>query len=195
MFACSEAGLREAQEDAFVTTSRCLAVADGMGGYDGGADAARVAVRAVAGELEEDDDLEAAFVWASRQVREQGGGGTTLVVARLSVDGLELHAAIAWVGDSRAYRIRGGEAECLTEDHVGSDGGLTRWLPDEPRVDTTDVRLRAGDLLVLLTDGISAVIEDQIADAADAEDPAEWLVVQALEAGSSDNCTAVVCRL
>ncbi len=191
VWAASEVGLRDEQQDAYAVHPWCLMVADGMGGHEGGATAARVAVEAVVGELEESDDVESAIGWASRCVQDEGGGGTTLVVALVRDGGV----TIGWVGDSRAYRVRDGEVECLTDDHVGSDGGLARWLPDEPAPDVVEVELRAGDCLVLCTDGVSSVAEDALNQLAEHDEPAEWLVEQALDAGSDDNCTAIVFRV
>ena len=190
MFGAAAIGPRDEQQDAYQTGDRWIVVADGMGGHSAGQLAAEVAVEALAGELDADDDVESAIAWACRQVVEEGGGGTTAVLAQ--INGGE--ATIFWVGDSRAYRVSGGDAELLTDDHVGPDGGLTRWIPDEPACERVDCILADGDALVLCTDGVSDVLDgEQIAAAAaDPDDPAAAIVEAALEAGASDNCTAVV---
>lgn len=193
-YVCSVLGPRDEQEDAYHTTQYSLILADGMGGHEGGATAAQAAVEAITEELEKvmtEETMEAAFSWAAKEIRTQGGGGTTLIVAHL----LEEHEAyLAWVGDSRAYRARGGEVTLLTDDHKGRDGGLTRWLPDEPTPDIYTIELLEGDRLLLCTDGISDVLDDDdIADALmEEDDPAGWLVEKALEEGTTDNCTALV---
>ena len=171
-----------------------------MGGHVGGAAASAAAVEAVVeelGDLRAEPDaatLEAAVDWAAQRVREASGGGTTLVIALLAEDGAS--ARVTWVGDSRAYLVPAGaaEAEQLTVDH--SDGhALTAWLPDRAEPDTITVALPAGARLVLCTDGVSDVLDEEALAQlvlAEDDDPAEALVAEALDAGASDNCTAVV---
>ena len=187
-------GPRDEQQDAYAIEPHCAVIADGMGGHDGGAEAAQAAVAAVLLELGEGGDrdaLESAFSWACREVRAASPGGTTLVVLDFA-SGL-----LAWVGDSRAYLVRDGEAKLLTDDHVAEDGGLTRWIPDEGVPDFVALDLQSGDRVVLCTDGVTGVLEeaDIAAAALEADDPAEWLVEQALSEGTWDNCTAVVCTV
>jgi len=188
--------MREDQEDVFGVTRFVAAVADGMGGHVGGREAAMAAVDAILTEAGTDRldraGLEAAFDFAASCVREGGGGGATLVVAAEQTGGVTL---VAWVGDSRAYRIERDSAQQITDDHVGPDGGLERWLPDVPDLDLVRVETPPGSHLVLCSDGISDVLDSAtiallaIVD----DDPAQLLVEEALAAGASDNCTAVVC--
>ncbi len=78
---------------------------------------------------------------------------------------------------------------------MDASGRLTRWLPDELRPEWAKVELDAGDCLVLCTDGVTDVLEEgELAVLLDMEDAAQWMVEEALEAGSSDNCTVVVYR-
>ncbi len=113
----------------------------------------------------------------SRQARELFGMGTTALVAWI-VDDL---CHIAHVGDSRAYLVREGRVEGLTEDH-----SVTGWLVrtgrishDEIRhhrfryaltrsvgtrakvdVDGRSLRLEKKDFLLLCTDGLTDALED-----------------------------------
>lgn len=191
--AASDPGWREAQEDAHHADPRgLLVVADGIGGDVGGGEAARAAVEAIVTELSDapaPDAIADAFEWAARQIRERSAGGTTLIVVQVSGD----QATIAWVGDSRVYLVRGSEdAALLTEDHL-VQGGLERWLPDAPCPDQLEVALSAGDVLVVCTDGVSDVLDEaEIARTVrEAIAPAGALVEAALDAGTSDNCTAL----
>jgi serine/threonine protein phosphatase PrpC len=97
--------------------------------------------------------------------------GCTLTALRISHD----QATIVHIGDSRAYRVRSGVAELLTRDHnlrsellaagivpgstssFGPLRALTSYLGkshDDLEVDVRSVSLRAGDRLVLCTDGV-----------------------------------------
>jgi len=104
------------------------AVADGIGGYQAGEVASRLALQAVAEELEKavsqgrslDGALAEAMTVANQRVVRQGlddpscqGMGTTVTAAL--VDGSV--ARIGHVGDSRAYLLRGGRLTQLTRDH------------------------------------------------------------------------------
>lgn len=189
----SDVGLRDAQEDAAFASTDLLVVADGMGGHEGGAAASERAVAAIVEELSDGGstaDLTSAFDWACRCIEDGGAGGTTLVVAVCS----GADAVIAWAGDSRAYLVRAGEAQLLTDDHLGPDGGLSRWLPDEGTPQIVEVGLREGDALVLCTDGVSGVLSEEeiAATVLSADEPAEEVVEAALEAGADDNCSAAV---
>ena len=108
------------------------------------------------------------------------GMGTTMTVAL--VDGDAGTVAIGHVGDSRAYRVRGGELEQLTEDHslvneLLKSGRLspeealshpqrsviTRAIGTEPDVDvdTFTVDAQSGDLFLLCSDGLTDMITDE----------------------------------
>ena len=114
---------RRHNEDAYVCEPPLFAVADGMGGAQAGELASGLAAAALrdddnrsGGEQRVDDLIQA----ANRRVYERQtqdsaatGMGTTMTVA-LVEDG---RVAIGHVGDSRAYLIRGGKVEQLTEDH------------------------------------------------------------------------------
>ena len=107
------------------------------------------------------------------------GMGTTATVAL--VDEQAGTIALAQVGDSRAYRYRDGALEQLTTDHslVGElvrlgrltedeaavhphRSVITRALGTEPDVDvdTSTVDVAAGDLILLCSDGLSAMVRD-----------------------------------
>ncbi len=140
----SDIGRRRAvNQDSAYTSSRLLAVADGMGGHAHGEVASAVAINAVveadAGldgvDLQSVDLLEtlrAAVDAAARRLTAAAdsdpglrGTGTTLVA--LLVDGHRV--GVAHVGDSRAYLLRDGELHQLTHDHT-----LVQSLVDEGRI-------------------------------------------------------------
>lgn len=187
------------------------AIADGMGGLAGGAEASRTALRALAGAVLDGGSA------ASVEARLRAGGeaaaarvldearavpalrdmGTTLTA--LCCDGDRLH--VVHVGDTRAYRLRGEHCEQLTEDHAvrEPDNLLTRCIgagqPSLP-LDASSRDLRAGDRLLLVSDGVWSVVAPdefvRLAAKARPQAAAEALVAAALRGGGPDNATAVV---
>ena len=146
------------------------------------------------------------------------GMGTTLVSCLIR-DG-RLH--VAHIGDSRAYRLRDGLLQRLTRDHsIGQElldngtltaaqvrrvpgrGILTRALGVESAVDS-ECRAwdwRRTDTLLVCTDGVADLLDDErireLLIAAAAGGPcaqARALVAAALQAGGTDNATALVVR-
>ncbi len=110
------------------------------------------------------------------------------------------------VGDSRIYLLRDGEFKQLTRDHTASiaDGKffLTRALGMDNRlnVDYGRLPLRAGDRLLLSSDGIHDFMEPtQIVELLQqdlgTDTLANQLVDAAYAAGSDDNISAVVCKV
>jgi PPM family protein phosphatase len=113
-------------EREFRRKGRLAVVADGMGGYEGGQDASRLAVDTVIGFYRDflgDDPQQAllgALLSAHERIRECGvanphlhGMGTTCTALVVVQDWLYF----AHVGDSRLYLVRGGRITQLTRDH------------------------------------------------------------------------------
>jgi serine/threonine protein phosphatase PrpC len=128
-----------------------FAVADGMGGRPGGAQASRLAVRAfmdylrrvnpaaIAGSVALRNAVAAANA-AIRAVVEADqkmhGMGTTLTAAALTEEG----GRIVHVGDSRAYLFARGRLEQLTEDHTLASELVDRKMLAEEAVDSFSLR-------------------------------------------------------
>jgi len=185
----SDVGLiRTGNEDRFLARPPVFAVADGMGGHQGGEVASELAIGLLdeaAGrtpEMETDDVVEtiersnAAIRREARLRSDLAGMGTTCTVVVLD-DAIH----VAHVGDSRAYRLRGDRLDQLTDDHslVASmvregiiDAAdamtddrrniITRALgaEDQIRVDVVTADLAPGDRLLLCTDGLHGQIGD-----------------------------------
>lgn len=201
-----------------------LVVADGMGGHAAGEVASRLAAEAVeTAAVAEGQTLaqalrsaHAALIEAGRDGRGASGMGTTCVACRLHGRLLE----VAWVGDSRVYRLRDGRLQQLSRDHslVQSlvDAGelppeaaashpqrhvLAQCLggaaPDGIEVEADTLPAEPGDRVLLCTDGLTGELDDaRIAELLVAEPDdaraAEALVEAALAAGGHDNVTVVV---
>jgi PPM family protein phosphatase len=144
------------------------------------------------------------------------GMGTTVVAAL--VDGATI--TVAHVGDSRAYLFRNGRLSALTEDHslVGdqvrrglisaADASrsslqniLTRALGAEKDVDVdvAEHPLLPGDVLLLASDGLMKMVDDEqvartVAQSSSARGVVESLIAQARAAGGIDNVTIVAAR-
>jgi PPM family protein phosphatase len=221
--------VRRRNEDAFVLDPPLFAVADGMGGAQAGEVASRLAAAAFreyheADRLAPDERLQAIIQEANRRIYDRAradsdvsGMGTTVTAALLTGGRLTL----GHVGDSRAYRIRDGDLEQLTEDHslVGDlmrSGRLTpeeadshpqrsvitRALGTDPEVsiDTITVDAEPGDLFLLCSDGLTTMVTDEdilgiLAAAPTLDDAARELVRAANTGGGEDNVTVVLFRV
>lgn len=114
-----------ASDAEFVRKGRLAIVADGMGGYEGGQEASRIAVETVKQTYSGDPSdpqslLNAGILTAHQQILQYAsehpalsGMGTTCTA--IAVIGAHLH--YAHVGDSRLYLIRGGKISRITRDH------------------------------------------------------------------------------
>jgi len=204
-------------------------VADGMGGHTSGEVASRLAVEGVLRSFSEwtGDDARVALVGAveraNAEIHALGGNeqsgparmGTTLVGAL--VRGNELH--VVNVGDSRAYRLRGGRLEQLSRDHsIVADqvakglidaeearqlvyrNRITRALGQKPTVvvDYFVHTWQAGDVLVLCTDGLTGQVSDAeisaVVSRCSPDEAAARLVELANERGGPDNISVIVVR-
>jgi protein phosphatase len=206
---------------------RAFVVADGMGGHAGGETASRITVETLQAVFAEagggvGERLRAALETANRRIHEEqlrdprlSGMGTTGVALGFGPDG----AFVANVGDSRAYRMRGGSLQQLTRDHsvvaeLERRGYITaaqaavhprrnevlRSLGTEEsvEVDIDPVEVAPEDVFLLCSDGLSGVVPDAEIAALlvrqPAEDAARALVEAALAAGGPDNVTVQIVR-
>jgi PPM family protein phosphatase len=207
-------------------------LADGMGGAKAGERASRLAVETVSESIlkaktRDSQALLVAVEEANRRVLEAAsndpaleGMGTTLV-AVLEVGGELL---IASVGDSRAYLLDQGGFRAVTEDQswvneVGRPLGLNEEaLRTHPMRHVLtmaigagialeinyyhDIRLAPGEMLLLCSDGLHGVVEEQRivsilrggAPDQPLEEKCRELIAAAREAGGPDNITAVLLR-
>lgn len=224
----SDVGLvRTGNEDSGYAGAWLLAVADGMGGHAAGELASATAIASVAevadAHLLEDEVLSVlgdAIDLASDRIAnvissqpEFQGMGTTFTGLAL----LEDRLGLVHVGDSRAYRLRGGELTQLTKDHtyvqtLVDSGQITAGEANshprrnlimraidgihdvEPDLSIRD--LQAGDRYLICSDGLSGVVPDDVLAAelstGDPTGTVTRLVELALEGGAPDNVTVVV---
>jgi protein phosphatase len=238
---------RDHNEDSFAILQdhELYIVADGMGGHRAGDVASKLATeaivdffRATAAEdftwpfhfdsrmSEEENRLLTGIKIANRQIverssrsRECHGMGTTVVGALFS--GRKGKMYIGHVGDSRAYRVRGGEIQQMTRDHSLVNDYLlampelteeqkselpknviTRALgmQEHVSVDLQGDDASVGDCYILCSDGLSGMIEDSeildiVSRSPNIEEACRKLIALANEHGGEDNITAVLVKI
>ncbi len=223
---------------------RLTIVADGMGGHASGEIASELAVTTIVEYFEDTrDDYQVTWPYklahgdkgdenrlvtavklanlriyeAAQRETQYRGMGTTVVGALFLDDGV----VIAHVGDSRAYRIRLGAIEQITDDHslLNDYVKMKRLSPEEIEnfphknvivralgmretvmVDLHRDRPRIGDVYVLCSDGLSGMIDDPVLlelvqAETDLERAVERLVEAANGAGGNDNISVVLARI
>lgn len=203
-----------------------LVVADGMGGHKAGEYASRFAVEVLTGELAESraDGPETIIrnaikvandklIETAKQDQRLYGMGTTLVVATV----IERTLYFANVGDSRLYLINKGIKQ-LSKDHslvqeMVRLGGINqeeaKHHPDkniitraigakeDVQIDFFEYRLKKGDIILMCTDGLSNMVEDEeilhiVKSSRDVVEAVERLIERAKLNGGSDNIGIVV---
>ncbi|MGA8717547.1 MAG: Stp1/IreP family PP2C-type Ser/Thr phosphatase [Solirubrobacteraceae bacterium] len=219
---------RRDNEDSAFARAPVFVVADGMGGAQAGEVASRIAVEAFEQGLPDSGSPEerlatrvreanAQIYERSRADRGRAGMGTTLTAAYVD----DTHVAIAHVGDSRAYLFRDGTLQRLTQDHSLVDelvrrgklteeqaaehpqrSIITRALGPEPdvEVDTWTYPARAGDVVLLCSDGLTSMISEErvkatLVEHENLDEAGDALIREANEAGGRDNITVVLFRL
>jgi protein phosphatase len=215
--------------------SHLYVVADGMGGAEAGEVASAIAVQTIrryiethldtapgevtngaellTGALEEANSRIIEYVASHPESRGMGSTGVCALVTPTD-------AAVAWVGDSRAYLLEGGTLRQLTKDHslvqrlveIGQitaeeahthehKNVITRSLGARQSgpagAEAVTVKLKRGDKLMLCSDGLTAhVMDNQIRDVlgrnADPYDAARELIVAANTGGGTDNISVIV---
>jgi protein phosphatase len=237
--------VRQNNEDSYGVAAEMnlFILSDGMGGLEAGEVASRLAVDTVLArcrEAEKNPSLplagepiegvsgasnqlasairsanEAVYRTAQQSAGERGMGAT--IVAVWCADE---RMSVAHVGDSRIYRLRGGELEQLTRDHSfvaeqvrhgkmteeeaassTMQNVLVRALGIDPtvEVDVSEELLMESDTVLLCSDGLTRELSDaQIAAVLgkfdDPQAAARQLVDMAKQAGGGDNVTVIVLR-
>ncbi len=220
---------RSENEDALFVRAPIFVVADGMGGAQAGEVASKAAAEAFDRDLPDGPPspvLRETIEAANSRIHElahtdpsRAGMGTTITAA--IVDARNEEVGIGHVGDSRAYRLRGGRLERLTRDHslveeMRRKGQITdaqaeehpqrsiitRALGPEPdvEVDVQTVPAAPGDAFLLCSDGLTTMVDEEriaavLAGASSMREAVRQLVDEANRAGGRDNITALAFQL
>jgi len=218
-------------------------VADGMGGHKHGEVASRIAVEAIHAYMNDGEAcdrtlpitdsphrqrhsnrLERSIHVAHSEVLEAIEGDASLLGMGTTVVGTMLHAdiaAIVHVGDSRAYRLRAGHLELLTQDHTWvNEQVVAGYLSEEQakshplknvvtralggdsdvQVDVTETQVQDGDLYLLCSDGLTTMLNEQdvhriLSVDAPLADICQRLVEETNARGGFDNVTVLLLRI
>jgi protein phosphatase len=217
---------RRNNEDVYVCEPPLFAIADGMGGAQAGEVASGLAAEALKegedGSGTSEERVNTLIQSANRRVYEKAredssltGMGTTLTLALVDEDSV----TFGHVGDSRAYRLRDGKLEQITDDHslvaeLTRAGKLseeeaeshpqrsviTRALGTDPDVDGDVFRVetREGDIFLLCSDGLSDMVGDETIEQTlskhrgNLKKAAQELVKAANRSGGEDNITVLL---
>lgn len=202
-------------------------VADGMGGHKAGDYASKVTVETMVEEILKSEEsetvviLERAIRTANALIRKCAeespdleGMGTTVVAATCEGDTLQ----VANVGDSRLYIANHKEIRQITRDHSLVEemvrmGGIAReearnhpdkniitravGADDVVKPDFFTVKLNYGDIVLMCTDGLTNMLEDEeirmiLEESRDMVEKAEALVRAANEKGGRDNISVIL---
>lgn len=202
-------------------------VADGMGGHNAGEYASKVTVETIVEYIADSPDTDAARIFdaaidsANKRIRKLAaassllaGMGTTVVAA--TCEGNRL--SVANVGDSRLYIVGRRGIRQITRDHSWVEemvlrGGIGReearnhpdkniitravGAEDAVKADFFSVRLEEGDTVLMCTDGLTNMLEDEeirmIMDGArDIVERAQELVDAANDNGGRDNISVIL---
>jgi protein phosphatase len=242
----SDVGLTRAHNEDYFEIDprhRLFVVADGMGGHSHGEVAAQIAVNAIREFIEKTADRDTTWPFGMdsrlerhsnmlkmavriahdnvlRAISKDGslyGMGTTVVGVLLSGH----TAAVAHVGDSRAYRLRDGHLEQLTQDHTWVNeqvvagflskeqarshplkNVVTRALGGESDVlvDVREVVVQPGDLYLLCSDGLTGMLSDaditeRLSTGRSLHEICRTLVNDSNARGGIDNVTVVLLEI
>ncbi len=204
-------------------------IADGMGGYANGAMASDMALKALFDAVYQESRatmaqrLRQGVQNANTQIMQTAMKehlppmGTTLTAVHLH--GRTLH--LAHVGDSRVYLVRDKVARCLTNDHtrVGELVRMKLLAPEKARThnqrsvlnrcvglelfvqpDIEVLTVQEGDLLILCTDGLWSVVQDEeigrmAQEAENLEVFGRHIFDLAMDRDSDDNLSVIALRL
>ena len=213
--------VRKKNEDSFSNNlgAGLWVVADGVGGNGNGDVASQLAVQSVERKIRQGTDLVQAISEANTALVEAVendeclmGMATTLVACQFSKGN---RFKVAWVGDSRAYRLNQTGIAQITVDHNQANKLFSLGLIAEGEVQThagqheltqalgvmtldqipvSQGALEDTDYLLLCTDGLTGVISDQeiyqtIINADSLSKACECLLARVLAEGAPDNVT------
>ncbi len=206
-----------------------LIVADGMGGHRAGDHASKMCVENMVQSIEQSEHktpvslFEEAVERANRAVFEEAkahieyeGMGTTVVACTVEDNTMY----VANIGDSRLYLLRDGLTQ-ITNDHslveeMVKQGNITEsearvhpqkniitralGINEEVQADFFEIEVQQNDIILLCSDGLSNMIEDEdmeyiVKNSDTLQDAVESLVARANENGGSDNITVVLAEV
>ncbi len=219
--------VRENNEDSYLDLPeyKLWAVADGMGGHEGGEIASAIAISYLKKAMVKGEDLVTAIEQSHHEIVQAGADGlgsknmgSTIIALQFQ----DTQFQIAWVGDCRAYHFRT-TLKCLSKDHSYIQLMLDQGLINEAdienhpyknvitqalgglgstiKVDTVTGEVIQGDFFLICSDGLSGEVSDQEIEkiiknqTTDVTDKANKLIDAALSLGGKDNITLILIEI
>jgi len=190
-----------------------FAVADGIGSYRAGGQAATMAVDQLAlyfqfpdarfrgSKTLEELVFKANSVITMMRTRQEGYYGMGCTLTALLVDGAATRGVIYHAGDSMAFLVRDGQLAPITTAQQGDGSSLTNHLGlgDRFKIEKVGVVFKPGDTILLCSDGVSGPLSlDELLELLTlSDDPRECvdsLIERSIEKGD-DNVTALVIKI
>ena len=194
-----------ATDESLGTLPNLLVVADGMGGHKAGDFASKYTVEVLKEELKHtlkdgpEEILKDAAQTANHKLIEKAdedinleGMGTTLVAATV----IDHTLYFINVGDSRLYLLNN-DIRQLSRDHSLVEEMVRLGVKEDVEVDFYEFSLKKGDIILMCSDGLSNMIEDEeifaiVKGARDIVEAGQNLIDRANENGGNDNISVVL---
>lgn len=219
---------REINEDSLIAVDPLFAVADGMGGHEAGEVASALCVRTLGSMPQLAAGLRSAtavalqecILAADSRIRNATGGraGTTLSGVVVAEQMGVLYWLVMNIGDSRTYRLSGGDFRQISVDHsevqeLVDAGSITReeatvhprrhvvtralGTGGENEADFWLLPIQEGDRILVCSDGLTGELSDDhmfriLSTAGQPQEAVDVLIQEALRSGGRDNVTAIV---
>ena len=219
---------RELNEDSLIAKDPVFAVADGMGGHEAGEIASALCVRTLGSMPQLAPGVRSAtavalqrcILAADSQIRNATGGraGTTLTGVVVAEHMGVPYWLVMNIGDSRTYRVNGGEFRQISVDHsevqeLVEAGSITReeatvhprrnvvtralGTGGENEADFWLLPIQDGDRMLICSDGLTGELGDEhmfriLSTVEKPQDAVDALIHEALLSGGRDNVTAIV---
>ena len=207
------AGINFPSDDSALTYKGItIAIADGVSACDDGKAASRCCLTSLLTDYYATSDswtvkksVENVLLATNRWLYAQSTGqGKTMASTLSAVIVKSVTAHLVHIGDSRIYRLAGGQLELLTKDHSWGKNGnqyLLRAMGIDLglQLDYKTIAIETDDTFILTTDGVHNYLNEQtmqelVESAIDLDTAAEDIVKLAFNNGSMDNLTCQIVR-
>lgn len=205
-------GIRIPEGSLLITKGVAIAIADGVSSSEAGREAAEACIKGFLSDYYSTPEswtvktsgqkvLGALNRWLYGRGQSSLGSAQGMLTTFSAIIIKSTTAHLFHVGDSRIWRLRDGELQCLTRDHQTWGGSEKRFLNRamgadiSVEIDYRSLPVELGDLYLLTTDGAHEYLNDKaLIELCDLhrEQPergARAIVTRALENGSHDNVT------
>ncbi len=205
-------GIRMPDEPLLTTKGVAVAIADGVSSSEAGREASEACIKGFLSDYYSTAEswtvktsgqkvLGALNRWLYGQGQSRLGSAQGMLTTFSAIIIKSTTAHLLHVGDSRIWRLRDGEFQCLTRDHQTWGGEEKRFLNRamgadvSVEIDYRSLPVEVDDLFLLTTDGVHEYVNDKIlrelceSHRTEPERGTRAIVTRALENGSHDNVT------